>query len=117
LLHIDPDTPRYKFVRETLLPDPDCERPPHAWDTGELDLEDARSITGGMHIQSLPAAMGVARWGDFTGVEHLLDVGGGSGCFCMALAARYPQMRFTILELPTVCQVARDYLAEAGMGG
>jgi hypothetical protein len=105
----------YETVRETLLRDHDLESNTHPWLTGELDLEDAREITARMHAESLPAAIGVARLGDFSGVRHLLDVGGGSGCFCVALAARYPEKRFTILELPAVCQVAQEYVAAAGM--
>lgn len=115
LLGMGREWPFYKAVREALLRDRDRERIAHPRQTGDLAPEDARQITAAMHRQSLPAAMGVARWGDFTGVQHLLDVGGGSGCFCIALAARYPQMRFTILELPAVCPVAQEYAAEAGM--
>jgi hypothetical protein len=105
----------YKSVREAILRDRDRDRILHRWETGELDLEEARYITAGMHTQSLPAAVWLARWGDFTGVRHLLDVGGASGCFCLALAARYPEMRFTILELPAVCQVAQEHVAGAGL--
>jgi hypothetical protein len=105
----------YQTVREALLRDRDREPNTHPWLTGALELEDAREFTAKMHAESLPAAMAVARLGDFTGVRHLLDVGGGSGCFCVALAARHPEMRFTILELPTVCQVAQEYVAAAGM--
>jgi acetylserotonin N-methyltransferase len=103
----------YETVREAILRD--RERRTDLPETGDPSLEDARWVTEGMHLQSLPAAVALARLGDFTGVEHLLDVGGGSGCFSIALAARNPQMRFTILELPPVCSVAREYVAEAGM--
>lgn len=85
------------------------------WTSGDLDPEKARAITAAMHSHSFPAAMGVARGGDFTDVTQLLDVGGGSGCFCIALATRYPDMTFTVMELPAVCGVADDYIARYGL--
>jgi acetylserotonin N-methyltransferase len=68
-----------------------------------------------MHSHSLPAATGVARFGDFRGVRKLLDVGGGSGCFCIMLAHSFPGMRFTVLELPAVREFTVTYVAEAGL--
>src|SRR5205085_1664541 len=79
-----------------------------------IDAERAQTITAGMHSHSFPAAMGVARHGDFTGIRRLLDVAGGSGCFCIALALRYPEMRFTVMELQTVCEIAARYAAQYG---
>jgi hypothetical protein len=88
-----------------------------AWETGALTPEQAIAITAQMHSHSLPAAMGVARYGDFAGVRQLLDVAGGSGCFCIALALRDPQLRCTVLELPAVCPVTEHYIARAGLQG
>ena len=68
-----------------------------------------------MHAHSFAAAMGMARGGDFTGVRRLLDVAGGAGSFCIALAQRYPQMGLTVLELPAVCAAAEPYLARYGL--
>jgi hypothetical protein len=73
--------------------------------------EHGEGFTAAMHSLHFPAAMGVALHGDFTGVRQVLDVGGGSGCFCIALALRYPQMRFTVMELPLTCQTAEKYIA------
>lgn len=85
------------------------------WTTGDLEPDKARAITAAMHSHSFPAAMGVARRGDFSGVTRMLDVGGGSGCFCIALATKYPDMAFTVLELPAVCAVAGEYVAAYGL--
>lgn len=84
------------------------------WEGGDLDPDKARDITAAMHSHSFPAATGVARWGDFTGVSRLLDVGGGSGCFCIALAMKHPDMAFTVMELPAVCDAAQEYITEYG---
>jgi cyclopropane fatty-acyl-phospholipid synthase-like methyltransferase len=85
------------------------------WATHELDEAQARSCTAHMHSVTVSPATGAAWRGDFEGVSRLLDVGGGSGAFCFALARRYPQMRFTILELPMVCKIAGEYISQAGL--
>lgn len=116
LLHALQDTPPLHFlIQDTLQRD----NPVHGdtthqslWGGKELNPEKATFLTQVMHSHSFPAAMGATRWGDFTGVQKLLDVGGGAGCFCIALAMRYPDMQFTILELPPVCTLAEQYIAQ-----
>jgi len=46
---------------------------------------------------------------------HLLDLGGGEGAFVSAAAARYPHLRFTLLDLPPVAERARTRLETAGL--
>lgn len=90
-------------------------RPVDAWESGQLDLKQARNIAAFMHSHSMGAAAGAARNGDFGGVTRLLDVGGGSGCFAIALAREYPDLRCTVMELPAMCEVAQEYIAAAGV--
>jgi 3-hydroxy-5-methyl-1-naphthoate 3-O-methyltransferase len=93
---------------EHLGPD---ERISKRWVRGEMSPDDARGSNQRMHSHSLPAAIGLARNGDFHGVRRLLDVAGGSGCFSIALAQRYPSLRCTIAELPVVAADTRTYIA------
>ena len=90
-------------------------RPSDAWESGEVDEQMAEGVTPFMHSHSAPAAIGAARNGDFEGVTRLLDVGGGSGCFAIALAQRFPTMRCTVMELPAMCVNAKRYIAEGGV--
>lgn len=91
------------------------DRPSDAWEAGHVEIEQARMIAAFMHSHSIAAALGMARNVDFSGVRRLLDVGGGSGCFCIALAQRHPQLRCTVMELPAMCEVAKEYIAESGL--
>jgi acetylserotonin N-methyltransferase len=72
------------------------------WERGEMTLEDAKGGNRRMHSHSFPTALGLARNGDFSGVRRLLDVAGGSGCYSIALAMRYPELRCTVADLPVV---------------
>jgi acetylserotonin N-methyltransferase len=81
------------------------------WAAGNVSLERAREIAARMHSHSVPAAVGVARHYDFSGVTRVLDVGGGSGCFMVAAAQAHEHLRCTVLELTAMCEVAREYIA------
>jgi len=85
------------------------------WAEGKISSEDARQIAARMHAHSLAPAIACARNYDFTGVRRLLDVGGGSGCFAIAMARMYPDLRCTIMELPTMCDAAHRYIEEGGV--
>jgi acetylserotonin N-methyltransferase len=89
--------------------------PSKAWESGQMDRAQAESVSRIMHCHSLPAAIGAAQSGEFAGVTRLLDVGGGSGCFSIAIAQRFRNVRCTVMELPSVCEVARSYIEEGGV--
>ena len=107
----------HAFVKETLQRDrrPDRERSTDGWKSGHLSPERALQLTRAMHAHSQPAAVGLAGSGLLHDVSRLLDVGGGSGCFTIALARAMPQFRGTILELPPVCAAAQSYIDAAGV--
>ena len=88
-----------------------------SWESGQVSGEMALNIARIMHSHSLPAALGAARLKEFDGTTRLLDVGGGSGVFSIALAQRFPEMHCTIMELPAMCERAREYIASQGVAG
>jgi hypothetical protein len=53
----------------------------------------------------------VIRTGAFKGVQHLLDVGGGSGAFAVALTEHQPSTQVTVLDLPAMCRQAEAWVA------
>jgi hypothetical protein len=85
------------------------------WAAGRMSPQRAREIAARMHAHSRPAAVGVARHYDFSGVKRLLDVGGGSGCFMVAAAQAHPHLRCAVMELPAMCEAARDYIEANGV--
>jgi len=87
------------------------------WAAGRVSLERARQVAARMHAHSVPAAVGVARHYDFSGVRRVLDVGGGSGCFMVAAAQAHPHLRCTVMELPAMCEVAGSYIKSGGISG
>jgi len=45
--------------------------------------------------------------------SHLLDIGGGSGVYCIALTESFPELHATLLDFPPVCKVAREYIKQS----
>jgi len=79
------------------------------------DAGGARTFTAGQHVASLGPAQALARRLPIRDARSLLDVGGGSGAFTIALCDRNPALRSTLLDLPAVADLAHDYCAEAGL--
>lgn len=52
---------------------------------------------------------------DWTKVQHVLDVGGGTGGFVATIAHSHPQISATLLELPGTAEAARKVLAKDGL--
>jgi acetylserotonin N-methyltransferase len=69
-----------------------------------------------MHSHSVLPSLAAARYPDFAHMARVLDVGGGSGCFAIAMAQAHPHLRATVMELPAMCAVAREYIDAGGVG-
>lgn len=77
--------------------------------------EEARTFTAAQHAGSAGAARVLADRVDLGDARTLLDVGGGSGAFTLALCAANPRLRATVLDFPAVLDVAREYRAASGL--
>ncbi len=84
--------------------------------TGEFaDPARANDFTRGQHAGSLGPAHVLARTIDLDGRRTLLDVGGGSGAFSIALCRRHPQLTATVLDFPAVIEVAKRFVVAADL--
>ncbi|ANS67669.1 O-methyltransferase [Streptomyces lincolnensis] len=52
---------------------------------------------------------------DLSGYTHLLDIGGGTAVNATHLARRWPHLRITIADLPTVAERANEKIASLGL--
>ncbi len=89
--------------------------PSDAWSAGTMTAELAQMIAAYMHANCLTAALCAAQCVDLAGARKLLDVGAGSGCFAIAFAQCYPQLRCTLMDLKAMCDVAMNYVRAGGV--
>lgn len=77
------------------------------------DPEEADAFTRAQHAGSMGPAVMLARSFELAGAKQLLDVGGGSGAFSIALCQRNPELRARVLDFPNVIDVAQQFVTEA----
>jgi SAM-dependent methyltransferase len=73
--------------------------------------ERARSFTRMLYELHLDLADELAAALDLTGVQRMLDLGGGSGVVSLALLRRHPQLTAVVVDLESVCATGRDIAA------
>ncbi|MEE8433495.1 MAG: methyltransferase [bacterium] len=76
---------------------------------------DAADFSKAQHDGSMGPATLLAKRFDLSDCGRLLDVGGGSGAFTIALCRRNPELTSTILDFPATVETAREYVAAAGL--
>ena len=81
----------------------------------EVEPEVARRYSDLMAQSQGLVAQDVLRMVSFKEARHLLDIGRGSGAFLAAVAARSPDLRLSLFDLPEVIPSARARLTQAGL--
>ena len=80
-------------------------------------LNDEQQAVASAGIEAILAgpAAALPKAFDFSRHRRLLDVGGGTGSWSIAVACAYPHLEATVFELPTVADIARQRIAGAGL--
>ena len=77
------------------------------------DPAEADAFTRAQHAGSMGPAIMLARSLDLGNAARLVDVGGGSGAFSIALCQRNPNLHATVLDFPNVIAVAERFVSAA----
>jgi hypothetical protein len=77
--------------------------------------EGIKAFIGAMHTIGRGMAKGVVARLDLSGHDNMIDVGGGSGVYTIAMLRAAPRMRATIFDLPPVIEIARERLGEENL--
>jgi len=75
----------------------------------------AREFTRMLFEVHQSLAKAVAELLDLTGVQHIMDLGGGSGVISMALLRKYPGLHATVVDIENVCIAGREIAIEQGL--
>jgi len=82
---------------------------------GALTEGNRKAFIGAMHVVASKAAPEVVAAINPGKACRLLDVGGGSGTYTLAMLSGKPEMRGTLFDLAPVIEMARDRLQSADM--
>ena len=70
------------------------------WDYLNANPKELEDFGEAMKSNSLQALRGVLEQCDFTGVQHIVDVGGGFGHLAIALLEKYPEASHLAADVP-----------------
>ncbi|MEC9347858.1 MAG: methyltransferase [Pseudomonadota bacterium] len=82
----------------------------------DLTVESAREYHAATSSIGFGAARKFHRDVDLRGRKRIMDLGGGSGAYCIIAAETIPGIEAVVLDLPPVVEVTREYIAEHGVG-
>jgi SAM-dependent methyltransferase len=80
-----------------------------------LDDEQQAVASAGIEAILTGPAAALPEAVDFSRHRRLLDVGGGTGSWSIAVAQAHPHLEAAVFELPAVAEIARQRIAETGL--
>lgn len=93
----------------------DAARITSLWDSAQIPPERLQKFSHAMHSHSFALAVRGVPAMKLDATKSFLDVGGGSGSFSIATAIHHKGAKCTVMDLPPVCEVAREYFAKYGV--
>jgi SAM-dependent methyltransferase len=78
-------------------------------------VADARRYHNATYAIGMGAGRRFVRQVDLKGRKRIMDIGGGSGAYCIAAAREHAGIRAVVLDLAVVCEVTREFVAENGV--
>jgi hypothetical protein len=78
-------------------------------------VERARDYHEATYSIGMGAARRFHRQVDLAGRRRIMDLGGGSGCYCIVAAQNHPDLTAVILDLAPVVTVTREYIEQHGL--
>lgn len=81
----------------------------------EPEAEWVRDFIWGMHALARDLAPQVLSLMDFSGVERLLDLGGGPATYAITFAQANPALRATVFDLPQPVEIAKENIRRHGL--
>jgi precorrin-6B methylase 2 len=78
-------------------------------------VEDARRYHNATYAIGMGAGSRFVKWVDLAKRKKIIDIGGGSGAYCINAAKAHPHLKAVVLDLPPVVEVAREFIAANGV--
>ncbi|MEQ8689275.1 MAG: methyltransferase [Pseudomonadales bacterium] len=80
-----------------------------------FDVPAARRYHAATYSVGMGAARRFHKQVDLAGRHKIMDQGGGSGCYCIVGAQKYPDLQAEVLDLAAVVEVTREFIEENGV--
>lgn len=87
----------------------------HPYQHLATEAHEAATFSAAQHAGSQSLGHALARRIDFTPFHCLLDLGGGSGAYTVAMLQRYPHLTAILMDFPPVCRLAEAVMQQEGL--
>ncbi|MEE8397625.1 MAG: methyltransferase, partial [Desulfobacterales bacterium] len=78
----------------------------------DYTYDKAKALHEATYSVGLGAGMRFARDVDMSSRSLILDIGGGSGAYCISALQRYPHLKAIVFDLEPTCRVADEFIAQ-----
>lgn len=82
-----------------------------------ITVEEARRYHRGTYSVGRGAGRLFLKQVDLSGKRLMIDIGGGSGAYCIEACKLHPDLNAVVLEMPAVAPVTQEFIDENGMTG
>jgi ubiquinone/menaquinone biosynthesis C-methylase UbiE len=79
------------------------------------DESKLKTFIEAMHERARESSRLILKVVDVSNRRRMLDIGGGSGTYSLEWTKRYPELKATILDLPHVLEITKDYVKKYGV--
>lgn len=80
-----------------------------------ITIDEARRYHRGTYSIGRGAGRLFLKQVDLSAKRLMIDIGGGSGAYCIEACKRYPDLKAIVLEMPAVAPVTQEFIDENGM--
>ena len=77
-------------------------------------VDDARAYHQSTYSIGMGAGRRFAKQCDLSKRTRILDLGGGSGCYCITAAQAYPDIQAIVFDLPPMTVIAAEFIEQHG---
>ena len=81
----------------------------------EFSVDDARAYHQSTYSIGMGAGRRFAKQCDLSKRTRILDLGGGSGCYCITAAQAYPDIQAIVFDLPPMTVIAGEFIEQHGL--
>jgi len=72
-------------------------------------------LTRSMFNVGLGSGSKLAKQFDFSNYKRVLDLGGGSGAYCVSLCRKFPGLEALVFDFPEVCRITDELIESVGL--
>lgn len=89
--------------------------PQAKFDFNAMSTEEMRGFFRGLHAGTMASGRMLVEMASMARFHHVLEVGGGSGGASIAICQALPELKATVIDLPSVTPITQEFVKDSGL--